>query len=139
MKSTIFSLYTLMLAASAAATPLNHHQHEARGFVLQRQASNSTAGASDGANLQAFTGTLGGAAPPVVNNGDAKRPFTIEGDTFVNLGGALGRSCDVQKNACAALANSGDAAVSSVAECDDQNGQCHAANNLKRGVDNMRD
>ncbi|KAJ4389253.1 hypothetical protein N0V93_006718 [Gnomoniopsis smithogilvyi] len=124
MKSTIISLCTLMLAASAAATPL---AHQARGFVLQRQASNSTAGAADGTNLQTFTGTLGGAAPPVVNNGDAKRPFTIDGDTFVNLNGALGRSCDRQKNACASLANSGDATVTSVAQCDDQNAQCHAA------------
>ncbi|KAJ4413731.1 hypothetical protein N0V82_008370 [Gnomoniopsis sp. IMI 355080] len=126
MKSTIFSLCTLMLAASAAATPLAHH-HQARGFVLQRQNSNSTAGAADGTNLQTFTGTLGGAAPPVVNNGDAKRPFTISGDTFVNLNGALGRSCDIQKNACATLANSGDATVDSVGQCDDQNAACHAA------------
>lgn len=131
MKSTILSLCTLiMLAASAAATPLDP---QARDLVLeQRQASNDTAdaaaaAASSGENLQTFTGTLGGAAPPVVNNGDAKRPFTIEGDTFVNLNGALGRSCDIQKNACATLANSGDATVTSVAECDDQNAQCHAA------------
>lgn len=115
-----------MLAASAAATPIVNHQ--ARVITLESRASNSTAAAStaSGTNLQTFTGALGGAAPPVVNNGDAKRPFTINGDTFVNLNGALGRSCDVQKNACATLANSGDATVTSVAECDDQNAQCHA-------------
>lgn len=126
MKTTIFSLCTLLLAASAAATPIDH---QARVIVLQSRASNSTAAgstAASGTNLQTFTGALGGAAPPVVNNGDAKRPFTINGDTFVNLNGALGRSCDVQKNACANLANSGDATVTSVAQCDDQNAQCHA-------------
>lgn len=113
-----------MLAASAAATPFDH---QTRGFVLQRQASNSSAETGTGENLQTFTGTLGGAAPPVTNNGNAKRPFTINGDTFVNVNGALGRSCDIQKNACAQLANSGDATVTSVAQCDEQNAQCHAA------------
>lgn len=127
MKSIVLSLCTLMLAASVTSTPLGH---QPRGFVLQRAATNSTAAAGNGTNLQVFTGTLGGAAPPVLNSGNAKRPFTTNGDTFVAVKGALGRSCDVQKNACATLANSGDATVTSVGECDDQNAQCHAANNL---------
>lgn len=96
-------------------------------------AGNSNGTSTDGAigtNLQAFTGTLGGAAPPVIETG-GDRPFTVNGDTFVGKTGALGRSCDVQHNACANAANSGtiDADVS---ECDDQNTQCHAANNLKK-------
>lgn len=83
-----------------------------------------------GTNVQAFTGTLGGAPPPVVSSaGD--RPFSVNGDTFVGSGAALGRSCDVQHNACARAANSGQLS-GGVSQCDQQNTECHAANNLKK-------
>ncbi|KAG6358095.1 hypothetical protein INS49_013979 [Diaporthe citri] len=83
-----------------------------------------------GTNVQAFTGTLGGAPPPVVSSaGD--RPFSVNGDTFVGSGAALGRSCDVQHNACARAANSGQLS-GGVSQCDQQNNECHAANNLKK-------
>lgn len=71
-------------------------------------------------NLQPFTGALGGiAATPVTNSGDAKRPFQVKADTFVNIGAALQRSCDQQFNACANAANGGDATLS-VSACSDQ-------------------
>ena len=48
----------------------------------------------EAANVQTFTGTLGGAAPPVISSaGD--RPFSVNGDTFVNAAAALQRSCSV--------------------------------------------
>jgi hypothetical protein len=75
------------------------------------------------ANSQSFTGALGGiAATPVVDSGDAKRPFQVKGDTFVNLSAALQRSCDQQFNACANSANAGKAGFSS-AECQKQKGE----------------
>ncbi|KAJ4343533.1 hypothetical protein N0V87_000300 [Didymella glomerata] len=78
-------------------------------------------------NLQTFTGALGGiAATPVQNTGDAKRPFQVKGDTFVNLSGALARSCDQQFNACANAANGGDKTLST-AQCTSQKDQCDAA------------
>lgn len=46
-------------------------------------------------------------------------------------GAALGRSCDVQHNACANAANSGQLS-GGVQQCDAQNQACHAANSLKR-------
>ncbi|KAF2658658.1 hypothetical protein K491DRAFT_565342, partial [Lophiostoma macrostomum CBS 122681] len=71
-------------------------------------------------NLQPFTGALGGiTATPVQNSGDAKRPFLVKGDTFVNIGAALQRSCDQQFNACANAANGGDATLS-VSGCSTQ-------------------
>ncbi|EMD93477.1 hypothetical protein COCC4DRAFT_31167 [Bipolaris maydis ATCC 48331] len=71
-------------------------------------------------NIQTFTGALGGkAATPVLNSGNADRPFSVGGDTFVNAGAALQRSCDQQFNACANLANGGDASIS-VADCTTQ-------------------
>lgn len=59
------------------------------------------------------------------------RPFSVNGDTFVGSGAALGRSCDVQHNACANAANSGQLS-GGVQQCDQQNQACHAANNLKK-------
>ncbi|CAN8106052.1 unnamed protein product [Discula destructiva] len=139
MKPTIISLCALLLATSALASPLDHGS-KAQGSVLHRQENNATeeedaaaaagaaaGAAADGENLQTFTGTLGGDAPVVVNNGNENRPFTVNGNTFANLNAALGRSCDVQKNACANVANSDDTSVTSVSECDDQNAECRAA------------
>lgn len=76
-------------------------------------------------NVQTFTGTLGGAAPPVEkSSGD--RPFSVNGNTFVNAGAALQRSCSIQNNACADAANAGSGSFS-VADCGTQEDQCNAA------------
>jgi hypothetical protein len=75
------------------------------------------------ANSQSFTGALGGiAATPVLDSGDAKRPFSVKGDTFVNIGAALQRSCDQQFNGCANLANGGSEDISTSA-CQAQKGE----------------
>ncbi|KAJ4422090.1 hypothetical protein N0V82_003282 [Gnomoniopsis sp. IMI 355080] len=74
--------------------------------------------------------TLGGPPPPVIS-GSGDRPFSVNGDTFVGVSAALGRSCDIQHNTCANAANAGTISAE-VSDCDDQNTQCHAANNLKK-------
>lgn len=106
-------------------------------------ASNSTADAasgctrrrarrqSQGNNVQTFTGNLGGAAPAVVDSGDAKRPFSVNGATFVNEGAAVQRSCAVQHNACANAANSGQGDFS-VSDCGAQEDECNAAASAKK-------
>jgi hypothetical protein len=72
------------------------------------------------ANAQSFTGALGGiAATPILDSGNADRPFSVKGDTFVNIGAALQRSCDQQFNACANQANAGNADFSTQ-ECSAQ-------------------
>lgn len=48
-------------------------------------------------------------------------------DTFKAAGGALDRSCSIQKNACAEAANSGTAADITVADCDTQRQECSQA------------
>ncbi|KAF2810261.1 uncharacterized protein BDZ99DRAFT_308248 [Mytilinidion resinicola] len=108
MKTTsIFS--TLLLSTLALAVPLNTRDCQAQ-------------------NLQTFTGALGGiAATPVENSGNADRPFSVKGDTFVNLSAALQRSCDQQFNACANAANAGTGNFS-VADCSAQQTACGAAN-----------
>ncbi|UKZ54237.1 hypothetical protein TrVGV298_008044 [Trichoderma virens] len=84
-------------AAQATSTPA--------AAPSQTQASSgSEPSAASGNNVQTFTGTLGGPPPP----------------------SALGRSCDIQHNACADAANSGKLS-GGVGQCDDQNNQCKAA------------
>ncbi|KAM0470553.1 hypothetical protein ACHAPX_009816 [Trichoderma viride] len=113
--------------AAAAATPTKASQAgnaaaSQTGASSSTETSSSTAG---GNNVQAFTGTLGGAPPPVVS-GTGNRPFSVNGDTFVTVGAALQRSCSIQHNACANDANSGKLS-GGVGQCDAQNSQCTAA------------
>jgi len=88
-------------------------------------AAASTGTTAAGQNLQTFTGTLGGAPPPVTPGG---RGFEVSGesDDFVGEAAALTRSCSVQHNACANAANAGGQSFS-VGDCDKQNTQCTSA------------
>ena len=98
-----FTLLALIVAAPLALTYP----------VLEVRQASST-------NLQSFTGTLGGAAPPITNSGDPARQFEVNGNTFVNFAAAAQRSCDIQQNACSNAANSGKGG--SVAACQTQQG-----------------
>ncbi|KAF8908899.1 hypothetical protein CPB84DRAFT_1843261 [Gymnopilus junonius] len=102
-------------AASSAATPSS---------TEATASSTSTSG-----NLQKFAGACGAAAPPVTAGG---RGFVVTGesDSFLNLSAAVGRSCDVQHNQCANIANSaaGRSSGLTVGQCDQQDTQCRAAN-----------
>ncbi|KAF7903786.1 uncharacterized protein EAF01_006835 [Botrytis porri] len=85
-----------------------------------------------GTNVQTFTGTLGGAPPPVVSSaGD--RPFSVNGNSFVGEGAALQRSCSVQHNACASAANSGSLA-GGVEQCETQETACNAASGAAKKI-----
>jgi len=85
--------------------------------------TSTSSSSSSSANLQTFTGNLGGAPPPVTAGG---KGFVTNGSDFLNLAAALGRSCDVQHNACANAANSGSGSFS-VSDCDTQDTACKAA------------
>ena len=81
-------------------------------------------------NIQTFTSSLGGLPPPVIQSQSAnsERPFSVNGDTFVNAAAALQRSCAVQHNACADAVNSGVLEVEGgVGRCEMQEGECVAA------------
>lgn len=100
MKSTL--IFTSLFATLALSAPLSNRQSQS--------------------NFQTFTAALGGiAATPVTDSGNADRPFQVKGDTFVNAGAALQRSCDQQFNACANKANGGDKSLS-VSQCSAQKG-----------------
>lgn len=115
--------------AAAQATPPPAAQasstQAAASTQTQAPSTSSAPSTASGNNVQTFTGSLGGPPPPVVS-GTGNRPFSVNGNTFVNIGAALGRSCDIQHNACADAANSGQLS-GGVGQCDDQNNQCKAA------------
>ena len=72
-------------------------------------------------DLQTFNQALGGsAASPITNSGDAKRPFSVDGDTFTDFAGAAQRSCDNQFQGCSKAANEGGNKGFTVGECDQQ-------------------
>ncbi|KAF7882216.1 hypothetical protein EAF00_011732 [Botryotinia globosa] len=114
------SMASLASVASVAATSI-----ASVASSVSVEAAVSTGTSATGTNVQTFTGTLGGAPPPVVSSaGD--RPFSVNGDSFVGEGAALQRSCSVQHNACAAAANSGSLA-GGVEQCETQETACNAA------------
>lgn len=78
-----------------------------------------------GGNLQTFAGDLGGAAPEVIDSGNADRPFETNGATFQNLEAALERSCAVQNNACSNAANAGEL-EGGTGQCGEQEAECKA-------------
>jgi hypothetical protein len=86
----------------------------------------ATAGgaATTGTNVQTFTGTLGGAAAPIQKIA-GNRPFQVNGNTFVNVGAALQRSCDIQNNSCFNAVNSGQL-TGGTAQCSQQQTACLA-------------
>ena len=139
-------------AAPAAAAPAAAAPAAPAGNA---QAGNNAAAAT-GQNVNKFTGALGAPPTPIINSGGA-RPFsgpsspfgalltlTVANSpgTFINLGAAAGRACDVQKNGCAfairslaRLTRAGANAANSggdfsVAECDAQRIACAAANGV---------
>ncbi|KAL2760188.1 hypothetical protein ACRALDRAFT_2024225 [Sodiomyces alcalophilus JCM 7366] len=91
-----------------------------------------------GANIQTFTGNLGGPAPPVISSAaDPARPFEVNGNTFQNAAAALSRSCAIQNNACFNAANSGQLAEGTAA-CSAQEDACLAAASLRKMRRNAR-
>ncbi|KAL6245614.1 hypothetical protein RBB50_007613 [Rhinocladiella similis] len=119
-------------AASASCTVITTTMAAANvgaSTVAAAVAAAATGGATGGAtgtNVQSFTGSLGGPPPPVISTAGAARPFAVNGDTFLNIGAALQRSCAVQHNACANAANSG-ALSGGEGQCETQEKQCNAA------------
>lgn len=103
---------------------------------------NAGGNATAGVDVNAFAGNVGAAPVPILNDPTSDRPFSVNGATFLNAGAAIQRACDVQKNACANVANSGAAAEDdvSVSDCDAQQQQCVQANAAvaKRGIAGFR-
>lgn len=86
--------------------------------------------------MNVFTGSTGSAPVPVISSA-SDRPFSVNGDTFINKGAAVQRACDVQKNACANAINSGSG-TGTVADCDTQAAACRTANAKKRRALGLR-
>jgi hypothetical protein len=67
------------------------------------------------------------AAPAVTDSGDKTRPFSVNGNTFVNKAAAVQRACAIQNNQCADAVNTGKAAGKTIADCNAQETACNAA------------
>jgi hypothetical protein len=87
-------------------------------------AATSAATTSNAATAGALAGV---AAPAVVDSGDSTRPFSVNGDTFVNKAAAVQRACAIQNNGCANAVNSGKANGVTVTQCNAQEQACNAA------------
>jgi transcription initiation factor TFIID subunit 15 len=83
---------------------------------------NNNAGGQGGATASKALGGI--AAPAVSDSGDSKRPFAVNGNTFVNKSAAVQRACDVQNNACADAVNGGKLSGVTVSQCGSQVAQC---------------
>lgn len=120
---------TAIAATTAAADPVATTAAAAVTPVTTAAAPAATGNAdttpATSSNLQTFTGDLGAAADPITNSGDAKRPFEVNGATFVNFAAAAARTCDIQFNACANAANGGQGIA--FADCNTQKTACGAA------------
>ncbi|KAK0204895.1 hypothetical protein DFS33DRAFT_1382785 [Desarmillaria ectypa] len=121
---------TQIAAASATASAFfrqNHRSITDIDFQTSAAAATSTAASTSGANLQTFTGVLGGVTAPAVTAASDGQ-FQVEGNSeFKNVQDALVRSCDVQHNKCANQANAtGNQGGLTVAACGDQQTQCSA-------------
>ncbi|KAI1608046.1 hypothetical protein EDD36DRAFT_389389 [Exophiala viscosa] len=121
------------LAAFAAAVETSAASGKSSNICCPFASTNQ----SSGTNVQTFTGTLGGAPPPVISS-SGDRPFSVNGDTFVNAAAALQRSCSVQHNACADAANSG-ALAGGEAQCETQEDACNAADGVTKKVKRATD
>lgn len=124
------SVVTTTIITGAESTLVTSIAPVASGAPNQEADAGADAGAGAGAgaaggNLQQFTGTLGGPAPPV-ESGAGNRPFSVNGNSFPAIGPALVRSCDIQNNQCFNAVNSGELDIET-SECQQQLEACKAA------------
>lgn len=79
-------------------------------------------GGSGGATAASALGGI--AAPEVADSGNGDRPFSVNGNTFVNKAAAVQRACDVQNNLCSDAVNGGKLQGVDLGACGSQVAQC---------------
>lgn len=88
--------------------------------------ANANAGAGGSGGATAANAIGGIAAPQVEDSGNADRPFSVNGNTFVNKSAAVERACAIQNNACADAVNGGSLTGFTVGDCSNQESACVA-------------
>ncbi|KAI0602593.1 hypothetical protein F4775DRAFT_145793 [Biscogniauxia sp. FL1348] len=79
------------------------------------------------ADLQIFTGDLGGAAAPAITkSADESHPYSIDGEDVSSFNDAINKACDKQLNDCSDLANGAMKGQFEVNDCNDQKEQCRS-------------
>ncbi|KAJ9354841.1 hypothetical protein DTO027B9_4557 [Paecilomyces variotii] len=89
--------------------------------------TNGSSSSSTNSKVTVQSGSLGGAPPTIQNSGNPSRPFSVNGNTFVNSAAAVQRACDIQFNQCADAANAGKLGGKTVNDCQIQKNGCKAA------------
>jgi transcription initiation factor TFIID subunit 15 len=120
---------TSVAAAAAKTSAVKSNGSKAASTSVAAAAATKAATAASGASAGASSvtvksGSLGGSAPLVTASGNADRPFEVNGNTFVAAANAVERSCDIQFNTCADLANSGKLNGKTVSDCTTQKASC---------------
>ncbi|KAF7952336.1 uncharacterized protein EAE97_001833 [Botrytis byssoidea] len=114
-------------AAKASKTTASSIAKSVPSITLSSVPASSSTSPATSSSAGSSASALGGiAAPPITNSGDSARPFSVNGNTFVNEAAALQRSCDIQFNACADAFNGGKANGFSMSDCQTQENSCLA-------------
>jgi transcription initiation factor TFIID subunit 15 len=89
--------------------------------------NNNQGGGGGGQGGAAAAAALGGiAAPEIGDSGNGDRPFSVNGNTFVNKEAAVQRACDIQNNSCRDGVNLGQIQGVTADQCGAQVQQCVA-------------
>jgi transcription initiation factor TFIID subunit 15 len=93
------------------------------------QAQNNGGNGGNGGGNGGFgaNNVAGVAAPEIGDSGNPDRPFSVNGDTFVNREAAVQRACDAQNNGCSDAVNNGQANGVTLQDCNNQVAQCVAS------------
>lgn len=97
------------------------------GKTASSGSSTSSGSTASSGNVAIKSGSLGGNPPAVTKSNDSTRPFSVNGNTFVNEAAAVQRACDIQFNACADAVNGGKLQGKTLSDCQAQQSSCGAA------------
>lgn len=125
LPSTLLLLLTTLLPTLSASTPSPALVPDSLIHLMPRH----TLFLRQASDIQSFNQALGGfKASPITSSGDAKRPFSVDGDTFTDFQSAAQRSCDNQFQQCSQAANQqGNKGDLTVQACDQQKNDCNNA------------
>ncbi|KAH8815564.1 hypothetical protein F5884DRAFT_871910 [Xylogone sp. PMI_703] len=107
--------------SKGSSSPSNNNSKGSSSLNNNSQSSSSSSASGSSSSGSALGGI---AAPPVTDSGNSKRPFEVNGNTFVNKSAAVQRACDIQFNACANAVNGQKLAGVTISQCSAQQQTC---------------
>ncbi|ORY67312.1 uncharacterized protein BCR38DRAFT_482936 [Pseudomassariella vexata] len=115
-------------STSTSTVPTSSSTSTASASTQTNDASSDGSEANDNRTGTGSRQAIGGiTAPAVEDSGNPDRPFSVNGNTFVNKSAAIERACAIQNNACADAVNGGKVTGFSVSDCFAQISTCEAS------------